>query len=60
MKEFAMALWAMTATHHEWPKPPDAAVTVQPSRNQALRVNDEEHAELKAALKKMELKADCR
>jgi hypothetical protein len=53
MKEFAMALWAMTATHHEWPKPNETTAIVEPSRYQTPKLNDEERAQLEAVLKRM-------
>ena len=52
MKEFAMALWTMTASHYEWPKPPAEPVAVvrtddQETSNELTR---KERAELRKAL----------
>jgi hypothetical protein len=54
MNEFAMALWAMTASHHQWPIPPKepvAVVRVVEASNPTL--NPDEQAQLRAALDRM-------
>jgi hypothetical protein len=53
MKELALALWAMTASHSEWPKPasePVAIVRTAPNQNPALGLSPEERVQLRKAL----------
>ena len=53
MKEFALALWAMTASHHEWPAPAKEPVAVVRTVEAAQPVlSEEEHAFLRAALER--------
>ncbi|HMC57972.1 MAG TPA: hypothetical protein VKJ01_02155 [Candidatus Solibacter sp.] len=54
MNEVAMALWAMTASHHQWPIPPKepvAVVRMVEAGKPAL--NPDEQARLRAALDRM-------
>lgn len=56
MNEFLMALWAMTATHHQWPAPPsDPVAVVQMAERSApaRTLNTTERQELKKALDRM-------
>jgi hypothetical protein len=53
MKELALALWTMTASHSEWPKPapePVAIVRTAPNQNPALGLSPEERVQLRKAL----------
>ena len=56
MNELLMALWAMTATHHQWPAPPKdpVAVVQMAERNAANRtLSTADRQELKKALDRM-------
>jgi hypothetical protein len=52
MNEFLLALWAMTASHHQWemPKEPPAIVEIQESAGQAHTLDARERRELRMAL----------
>jgi len=57
MSEFAMALWAMTASRHQWPaSPPKEPVAITrpagPARP-ARQLSDAEREELRRALDRM-------
>jgi len=53
MKEFAMALWAMTASHHQWPTPPQEPVAVVRTVEAAQPVlSEEDKAILRAAMER--------
>jgi hypothetical protein len=54
MNEFLLALWAMTASHHEWEMPKEAPAIVEtrePARL-ANRIGTREQRELRIALER--------
>lgn len=57
MTEFAIALWAMTASHHQWPtKPPQEPVAITrpaDAGKQQRQLTSQERDELRAALDRM-------
>lgn len=57
MNEFAMALWAMTAKHHQWPMPPvrEPVPVVRQERTAAppATLPPEEREQLRQALERM-------
>jgi len=54
MKELAVVLWAMTASHHEWPMPPNEPLVVVRTIDTSLpALNREEQTRLHTVLDRL-------